>query len=592
MAAKTAGTAAQDDPAEMDELVARVQSVLGDSFALGQVRTALRKQQFDAERATALLLDGGVADEEANAAAAPVSLVLESTKAKEEPAKDKRLAVVTEAELGDLPEAPESPSLADATASPSGKPRTVPKQDSSRNKAAASALAEARGADAGKEGINLVIIGHVDAGKSTLMGHLLFKLGRIDPRAMHKLEKESKQVGKGSFSFAWVLDSHSEERSRGITMDVAVNYFETEHKRVTLLDAPGHRDFIPNMISGAAQGDAAILVVDSTPNEFERGFVADGQTKEHAILVRSLGVSQLIVVVNKLENSNWSKERFDEIVTDLGHFLKLTGFKEDQVIFMPCSGLSGENLIEHNAAEGASWWDGKTLVEYIDGLVPTTRQTDAPFRMCVRDIFKTQSLGAVVTAGKIEAGEVCLGDKLMVMPVMEIATVKKLEVAGDPVPFARAGTNAELGLGGIDPVCLSLGSYLCDPKSPIPIVTEFEARVLVFDVKVPLIPGSQVLLYTQNVQVSAVISRLVATLDRASGNVTKKRPRALGSGKSGVVRIRIDRPVCLELYESYKQLGRFSLRMGTATVASGIISRLLKVKSVPGVTAVTETLLG
>lgn len=221
-----------------------------------------------------------------------------------------------------------------------------------------------------KPKINVVVIGHVDAGKSTLMGHLLYDMDNVPQRTLHKYEQESKKLGKQSFMYAWILDETEEERSRGITMDVGASHFETDNKMVTILDAPGHRDFIPNMITGATQADVALLVVDATVGEFETGFELGGQTREHALLVRSLGVSQLCVVVNKLDTANWSKERFDEIVNKLRVFLKSAGFKEADVSYVPCSGLTGENLVKPiTALELQAWYSGPNLIKIIGELI-------------------------------------------------------------------------------------------------------------------------------------------------------------------------------------------------------------------------------
>jgi small GTP-binding protein len=278
-----------------------------------------------------------------------------------------------------------------------------------------------------KPKLNLVVIGHVDAGKSTLMGHFLYDLGQVNDRTMKKFERDSKKIGKGSFAYAWVLDETDEERDRGITMDIAINHFETPHRQFTLLDAPGHRDFIPNMISGTAQADAAILVADASTGGFEAGFDAQGQTKEHAILARSLGVQQLIVAVNKLDMTDWSEERFNEIVSKLGQYLVQVGFRKSNLKFIPVSGLTGENLVTKSQSPELSWYkQGPSLMEQIDQFDPPTRLLDKPLRMRVTDFFKggIGSSGGVSVAGNIESGTIQLGEKVLVVPGNEVGSVK------------------------------------------------------------------------------------------------------------------------------------------------------------------------
>ncbi|KAJ3091066.1 HBS1-like protein, partial [Quaeritorhiza haematococci] len=282
-----------------------------------------------------------------------------------------------------------------------------------------------------KESLNLVVVGHVDAGKSTLMGHVLYLLGEVSDRTMKRYERDSEKMKKSSFAFAWVLDETEEERSRGITMDVAITKFQTEHRRFTLLDAPGHRDFIPNMISGAAQADVAILVVDSTTGEFEAGFESGGQTREHALLIRSLGVAQLVVAVNKLDVMNWSQARYQEIVNKLTAFLTQAGFRKSKVTFIPTSGYTGENLLKRENEELKKWYSGPTLVEQIDRFEVPQRPIDKPFRLSVVDFFKGSissagggGSGAVSMSGRIESGHVQIGDQVAVMPINEIGIVR------------------------------------------------------------------------------------------------------------------------------------------------------------------------
>jgi elongation factor 1 alpha-like protein len=273
--------------------------------------------------------------------------------------------------------------------------------------------------------INLVVVGHVDAGKSTLMGHLLFQLGSVSKKKMHSYESNAKKMGKASFAFAWVLDETDEERSRGITMDVAQNAFETDHKQVVLLDAPGHKDFIPNMITGAAQADAAVLVVDATRGEFETGFEMGGQTREHALLLKSLGVNQLLVAVNKLDNEQWSKDRFNDVQTKLKLFLKQAGYKTSEVPFVPCSGLAGENLCKRSTlTDLTDWYKGPSLLELIDSLKPPERPLDKALRMCVNDVFKGAASSLFSVSGRVEAGAVKVGQKIVVMPANEACSVK------------------------------------------------------------------------------------------------------------------------------------------------------------------------
>lgn len=303
-----------------------------------------------------------------------------------------------------------------------------------------------------KPKLNLVVIGHVDAGKSTLMGHFLYDLGQVNERTMRKFERDSQKIGKGSFAYAWVLDETGEERDRGITMDIATNHFETEHKSFTLLDAPGHRDFIPNMISGTAQADAAILVVDASTNAFEAGFDAGGQTKEHAVLARSLGVQQLIVAINKLDMTNWSQERFMEIQTKLKTYLVHVGFKKSNLAFVPVSGLTGENLIKKSELDTLTWYKGGSLMEQIDKFAPPLRLLDKPLRMRVTDFFKggIGSSGGVSVAGNIESGSMQVGEQVMIVPGNELGYVKTMQVNEEPANWAAAGDSVLMTLVNLD----------------------------------------------------------------------------------------------------------------------------------------------
>ncbi|KAL2728344.1 HBS1-like protein [Vespula maculifrons] len=424
-----------------------------------------------------------------------------------------------------------------------------------------------------KEQLHLVVVGHVDAGKSTLLGRLLCDLGQVPSRLIHKYQQESKKIGKQSFAYAWVLDETGEERERGITMDVGHSKFETDNKCITLLDAPGHKDFIPNMITGATQADVALLVVDATRGEFETGFDSGGQTREHALLLRSLGVSQLAVVVNKLDTVNWSKERFNEIVDKMSVFLKQAGYRET-ITFVPCSGLSGENVVMPPKTEGLSnWYTGPTLVNVIDNFKCPERPVNKPFRFSVNDIYKGTGSGFCVS-GHVETGMVAVGDKILVLPQNEVAVVKGLQADDVSIVNAFAGDHISLTLSGIDQQNVGVGDIICNPQNPVPVTTCFQAHVVIFSIAVPITKGFPVIMHQQSLVQPGIITKLIAQLHKSTGDVIKKKPRCLPKNSSAIIEIITQTPVCMELYKDVKQLGRIMLRVEGTTIAAGLITKI------------------
>ncbi|KAG1502354.1 hypothetical protein G6F47_001239 [Rhizopus delemar] len=433
-----------------------------------------------------------------------------------------------------------------------------------------------------KSKLNVIFIGHVDSGKSTTIGHLSFRLGHVDERKMHKLERDSQKIGKGSFAYAWLLDETEEERNRGITMDIGTNYFETRHRHITILDAPGHRDFIPNMISGTAQADAAILVAPASG--FEAGFEAGGQTKEHAILARSLGVQQVIVAVNKLDLVGWSQERFMEIKDKLSTYLLQIGFKKSNLFFVPISGLTGENLVEKSAIpELTSWYQaGPSLIEQIDQLEPPTRLLDKPLRMRVADFFKggIGSSGGVSVAGHIESGSVQVGEQVMVVPGNEMGYIKSMQVNDESTNWAVAGDSVLMTLANFDIINLSNGCVICTGSNPVPVTSIFEAQIVVFDVRIPLTLGYQVVLHHGSLDEPASIIKLVEILDKSTGQVVKKNPRCLTKGMTAKIQVKLSqRAIPLETFKDNKQLGRIMLRKGGETIAAGVVTEILSFES-------------
>ncbi|KAK9455295.1 hypothetical protein V1511DRAFT_469651 [Dipodascopsis uninucleata] len=426
-----------------------------------------------------------------------------------------------------------------------------------------------------KPSINFVVVGHVDAGKSTLMGRLLVDIGAVDQRTMQKYKKDSASLGKGSFAFAWILDQSEEERRRGVTMDIAMNMFESEKVSFTILDAPGHKDFVPNMIAGASEADFALLVIDASANAFEAGFHQSGQTREHVFLVRSLGVQKLIVAVNKLDNINWSETRYNEIKDTLLPFLATAGFAESQTVFIPCSGLNGDNIVKQSDQYGLLWYTGKTLLGELENLSTIKRDIRSALRLSLTDVFKGTTSNVVNITGRINGGNVQVGETILAVPSNETAVVKDIIVGTEPSQWAVAGDNVQIGLTNIDIIHLRAGDILCSIKEPVRCATVLKARIIVFDLRIPLIKGSTVIIYRGRTSEAAKISKLISTLDKA-GKVIKNKPRHLISGQSALIEIEVlNKCFPTESFKKNKDLGRIVLRQEGNTVAAGIIEEVL-----------------
>lgn len=391
------------------------------------------------------------------------------------------------------------------------------------------------------------------------MGRLLYDLKVVDQRTIDRYRKEAENIGKSSFALAWVLDQGTEERSRGVTIDIATNKFTTEKTNFTILDAPGHRDFIPNMIAGASQADFAVLVVDASTGSFESGL--KGQTKEHALLVRSMGVQRVIIAVNKLDTVQWSRDRFDEISQQLSAFLTNAGFAAKNLTFIPVSGLNGDNIVRRSAESSALWYTGPTLMEDLDSSEPITRALEKPLRITIGDIFRGGVQNPLSVSGRIEAGSLQTGDALLAQPSGEKCFVKGLEVDNENVDWAVAGQNVTVHLSDIDPIHLKIGDVLCTSSSPLQCVKSFTAKLLAFEFLTPM----GVDIHRGRLHAAGKITQLVAVLDKASGQVQKKKPKIVKPGMVVRVVVEMDDAVPLEAP------GRVVLRNGGETVAAGLL---------------------
>ncbi|XP_009608196.1 uncharacterized protein [Nicotiana tomentosiformis] len=427
--------------------------------------------------------------------------------------------------------------------------------------------------------LNLAIVGHVDSGKSTLSGRLLHLLGRISQKEMHKYEKEAKLRGKGPFAYAWALDESAEERERGITMTVGVAYFNTKCYRVVLLDSPGHRDFVPNMISGATQADAAILVIDASVGAFEAGIDATGgQTREHAQLIKSFGVDQIIIAVNKMDAAGYSKERFNAIKKQLGTFLRACKFKDSSVVWIPVSAMENQNLVTGpSEARLSSWFQGPCLLDAIDSLQLPQRDYSKPFLLPICDVVRAQSQGQVSICGKLERGALQTGNEVQVllMPSREMATVRSLERDSQVCNSAKAGDSVTINLQGIDANHVMAGGVLCHPEFPVPVANHLELKVLILDNSIPILIGSQLEFLVHHVKEAARVVRILSLIDPKTGKETKKSPRCLLAKQNAIIEVVLQGMVCIDEHSNCKALGRVSLRSSGRTVALGLVTRII-----------------
>ena len=401
------------------------------------------------------------------------------------------------------------------------------------------------------------LAGHVDHGKSTLMGRLLFDLKVVDEKHIEKLRRDSKKIGKASFAFAWVMDFGRDERERGVTIDVSTNYFETSKTKFTILDAPGHQDFVPNMISGASQADFAVLVIDSSTNSFESGL--RGQTKEHALLVRSMGVQKIIVAVNKMDMCNWSQERFTEIQQQMTAFLTQANFASKNINFVPCAGLTGENVVTPVEKSKAPWYKGPTLVQELDSAEPTKRVLGKPLRMTIGSIISINS--PISISGRLDAGALQVGDSIKILPSGETGMVKSIESDGEASEWAVAGQMATLYLTDVDANHLRSGDIVCHPQHAVKNVKEIRTKILTFEHIMPMFVD----VHRGPLRAAGSITKLLAVLDKGSGEVVKKRPKVVQPGAVARVIVELETEMPLE------EGNRIILRAEGHTVATGLI---------------------
>jgi len=425
-----------------------------------------------------------------------------------------------------------------------------------------------------KTHINLVVIGHVDSGKSTTTGHLIYKLGGIDQRTIEKFEKEANEMGKGSFKYAWVLDKLKAERERGITIDIALWQFETPKYHYTVIDAPGHRDFIKNMITGTSQADVALLVVPAGTGEFEAAFSKEGQTREHALLAFTLGVKQMICGINKMDSAGYKEDRYQEIQKEVAGYLKKVGYNPEKVPFTAISGFVGDNMVEKS--DKMPWFKGKTLLECLDMMEAPKRPTDKPLRLPLQDVYKIGGIGTV-PVGRVETGVIKPGMVVCFAPVGLQTEVKSVEMHHESMPEAVPGDNVGFNVKNISVKELKRGFVASDTKNdPAMGCANFTAQVIVLNHPGEIKSGYTPVLDCHTAHISCRFAEIEQKMDKRTGQTLEANPKCIKSGDAAIVKMEPSKPMCVEAFTEYPPLGRFAVRDMRQTVAVGVIKAVDK----------------
>merc|ERR1712215_513278 len=431
--------------------------------------------------------------------------------------------------------------------------------------------------------ISIVVVGHVDSGKSTTTGHLIYKCGGIDKRTIEKFEKESSEMGKGSFKYAWVLDKLKAERERGITIDIALWKFETNKFYVTIIDAPGHRDFIKNMITGTSQADCAVLIVAAGTDEFEAGISKNGQTREHVLLCFTLGVKQLIVAVNKMDSTEpkYSEARFGEITKEVTAYVKKVGYNPVAVPMIPISGFHGDNMLEKST--NMDWWkkqkidtkgskfEYETLYDALDNINPPTRPLDKALRLPLQDVYKIGGIGTV-PVGRVETGTLKPGMVVTFAPAQLTTEVKSVEMHHESLTEALPGDNVGFNIKNVSVKDIKRGNVTSDSKNkPATGVQDFTAQVIVLNHPGQVSNGYSPVLDCHTAHIACKFAEIQQKVDRRTGKATEDNPKFIKSGDAAIVKLVPSKPMCVEAFSEYPPLGRFAVRDMRQTVAVGVI---------------------
>jgi len=421
-----------------------------------------------------------------------------------------------------------------------------------------------------KPHVNIVFIGHVDHGKSTTVGRLLFDSGNIDEQTLRKLKEQADNLGKGGFEFAFVMDNQKEERERGVTIDLAHKKFDTEKYYYTVIDAPGHKDFIKNMITGASQADVGVLVVAAND-----GVMA--QTKEHVFLARTLGVNQLIIAVNKMDMMNYDEAKFKEVKTQVEGLLKSIGYKPDDIPFIPIASLKGDNVFKKS--DNMSWYTGPTLYELMDQVKEPEKPTELPLRLPIQDVYNITGIG-VVPVGRVETGVLKVGDKVIAVPGREgkgvSGEVKTIEMHHEQLKEALPGDNCGFSIRGFGKKDIARGDVIGKSDNVPSVANEFTAQIVVLNHPTVVTVGYTPVFHIHTAQVACQIMAIEKKLNPATGEVLAENPDFIKNGDAAIIKVKPVQPLVIETQKEIPQMSRFAVRDSGATVAAGMCISLVK----------------
>jgi len=421
---------------------------------------------------------------------------------------------------------------------------------------------------AAKPHLNLVTIGHVDHGKSTLMGRLLYDTGNVTEEMMRKIKEEAKEKKRETFEFAFVMDRLKEERERGVTIDIMHQRFDTQKYYFTIIDAPGHRDFVKNMITGASQADAALLVCSAKEGVQE-------QTKEHVFLIKVLGVDQIIVSINKMDAVNYDQAKYNAVRADLEKLLKSVGYDTNKILFIPTSAYVGDNVAKKS--ENLKWFTGPTLLDAFDTLHVPPQPIDKPLRLPVQEVYTITGIGTV-PVGRVETGILKTGDNVIFEPPGVKGEIKSIEMHHEQIPEARPGDNVGFSVRGVTKTDIKRGDVVGHVNNPPKVAKEFTAQIVVLYHPNVITKGYTPVFHCHTAQIACKITEIQKKIDPKTGATLQENPDFIKTGDAAIIKCVPNKPFVIESTKDFPELSRFAIRDMGQTVAAGVCLEIVPAK--------------